>query len=61
VTLRYSSGPRKVKEVLERLKVSGSERLAWPVIEWQGKIVWMQGAELEPGMGVRFSAEPASR
>lgn len=61
VTLRYSSGPRKVKEVLERLKISGSERLAWPVVEWQGKIVWMQGAEVEPGTGVRFSAEPASR
>jgi tRNA(Ile)-lysidine synthase len=61
VTLRYSSGPRKVKEVLERLKVSGAERLVWPVIEWQGKIVWMQGAELEPGAGARFSAEPASR
>jgi tRNA(Ile)-lysidine synthase len=61
VTLRYSSGPRKVKEVLERLKVSGADRLAWPVVEWQGKIVWMQGAELEPGTGVRFSAEPASR
>ena len=33
VTLRYSSGPRKVKEVLERLKVTGSERAVWPVLE----------------------------
>ena len=61
VTLRYSSGPRKVKEVLERLKVSGADRLAWPVIEWQGKIVWMQGVELEAVSEARFSAEPASR
>jgi tRNA(Ile)-lysidine synthase len=46
VTLRYSSGPRKIKEVLERLKVTGSARAQWPVIEWQGHIVWMQGADL---------------
>lgn len=61
VTLRYSSGPRKVKEVLERLKVSGADRLGWPVVEWQGKIVWMQGAELEAAPGASFSAEPTSR
>ena len=48
VTVRYSSGPRKIKEVLERLKVSGSARAEWPVVEWQSQIVWMQGAELQP-------------
>ena len=48
VTLRYSSGPRKIKEVLERLKITGSDRAQWPVIEWKGQIVWMQGAELQP-------------
>lgn len=57
VTLRYSSGPRKVKEVLERLKVFGSERAAWPVVEWQGSIVWMQGTSLEPVAGATFTAE----
>jgi len=48
VTLRYSSGPRKIKEVLERLKIFGSARAEWPVVEWQNQIVWMQGAELQP-------------
>jgi tRNA(Ile)-lysidine synthase len=48
VWLRYSSGPRKVKEVLERLKVTGSSRSLWPVLEYDGRIIWMQGAELEP-------------
>ncbi len=48
VTLRYSSGPRKVKEVLERLKITGSARAEWPVVEWQSQIVWMRGAELQP-------------
>jgi tRNA(Ile)-lysidine synthase len=52
VTLRYSSGPRKVKEVLERMKVTGSSRGLWPVLEWKGRIVWMKGAELEPEAGI---------
>jgi tRNA(Ile)-lysidine synthase len=57
VTLRYSSGPRKVKEVLERLKISGTARAEWPVVEWQGQILWMQGAELQPSRDVTISAE----
>jgi tRNA(Ile)-lysidine synthase len=58
VTLRYSSGPRKIKEVLERLKISGEARAQWPVVEWQGRILWMQGAELQPIAGVTLTAEP---
>ncbi len=54
VTLRHSAGPKKVKEVLERLKVSGSQRALWPVLDWQGIILWMQGVQLEfhPGIEV---------
>lgn len=58
VHLRYSSGPRKVKEVLERLKVYGSERARWPVVEWQGRIVWMQGVVVEPVENAAFTADP---
>jgi tRNA(Ile)-lysidine synthase len=47
VRLRYSSGPRKVKEVLERMGVTGSSRAAWPVLEVEGRILWMKGVELE--------------
>jgi tRNA(Ile)-lysidine synthase len=57
VTLRYSSGPRKIKEVLERLRVTGSSRAFWPVLEVEGRIVWMRGAELEPAVGIRVVAE----
>ncbi|MGA3372808.1 MAG: tRNA lysidine(34) synthetase TilS [Terracidiphilus sp.] len=56
VRLRYSSGPRKVKEVLERLKVTGSSRALWPVLELDGRIVWMRGVELEPEPGIRIVA-----
>jgi tRNA(Ile)-lysidine synthase len=52
VRLRYSSGPRKVKEVLERLRVTGSSRAVWPVLEVAGKIIWMKGVELEPEEGI---------
>jgi len=48
VRLRYSGSPRKVKEVLERMKVTGSMRALWPVLELEGRIVWMRGIELEP-------------
>ncbi len=33
VRLRHTAAPRKVKEVLERLHVSGSARADWPVLE----------------------------
>jgi tRNA(Ile)-lysidine synthase len=56
VQLRHSSGPRKVKEVLERLRVTGSGRDLWPVLEVDGQIVWMQGVEVEPVAGMRIVA-----
>jgi tRNA(Ile)-lysidine synthase len=56
VTLRHSSGPRKAKEVLERMKITGSSRTLWPVLEIDGRIVWMRGVELEPTPGVCVAA-----
>ncbi|MGA2217485.1 MAG: tRNA lysidine(34) synthetase TilS [Terracidiphilus sp.] len=52
VRLRHSSGPRKVKEVLERLRVTGTGRTLWPVLEVDGAIVWMRGVEVEPEQGI---------
>ncbi len=52
VRLRHSSGPRKVKEVLERMRVMGTARSVWPVLEVGGRIVWMKGVELEPEPGM---------
>lgn len=57
VRLRYSSGAKKVKEVLERMKVTGEDRARWPVIEVGGRIVWMQGVEVEPDAVVRIGVE----
>jgi tRNA(Ile)-lysidine synthase len=48
VRLRYSGSSRKVKEVLERMRVTGTSRELWPVLEIDGRILWMRGVELEP-------------
>jgi tRNA(Ile)-lysidine synthase len=56
VQLRYSLRPRKVKDVLERMRVTGSARSLWPVLEFDGEIVWMKGAELEPNQGIVVEA-----
>jgi tRNA(Ile)-lysidine synthase len=53
---RYSSGSRKAKKVLERLRVTGSERTLWPVLEIDRHIVWMKGIEVEPTPGIRIVA-----
>lgn len=58
VRLRYSSGPRKVKEVLEYLRVTGSDRVLWPVLEFDGRLIWMQGVELEPEPGLILTVRP---
>jgi tRNA(Ile)-lysidine synthase len=50
VTLRHSRSPKKVAEVLDRLHVLGTDRKSWPVVEWQGRIVWMRGVDVDaPG------------
>ncbi len=46
VTLAHSRGPKKVAEVLDRLHVVGEARKNWPVVDWQGRIVWMRGVEV---------------
>ncbi len=58
VGVRYSSGPKKVKEVLERLRVTGTRRALWPVLELDGRIVWMQGVEVEHQPGFQVIATP---
>ncbi|MGB0083385.1 MAG: tRNA lysidine(34) synthetase TilS, partial [Terracidiphilus sp.] len=55
VRLRYSSGLRKVKEVLERKHVSGTERAIWPVLEAGGRVIWMKCVELEPEPGLAIT------
>ena len=61
VHLRHSSGPRKVKEVLERMKICGEDRARWPVLEFKGRILWMQGVAVEAEPGIRIDAAPLAQ
>lgn len=47
VRLQHSRAPKRIKEVFERMRVGVKEKQLWPVVEWNGEIVWMQGVELE--------------
>lgn len=60
VRLRYSSSPKRIKEVLERMKVHGAERAGWPVLELEGQIVWMKGVKLEPTAGLNVRETSAA-
>jgi tRNA(Ile)-lysidine synthase len=58
--VKHSGGPRKVKEVLERMKVTGSGRAIWPILEIDGRILWMKGIELESEPGIEVVVTPLS-
>jgi len=57
VRLRYSSGPKRIKDVLERLKVPPDQRKKWPVLEWQGEIVWIRNTAVESSAGATAGLE----
>lgn len=61
VRLQHSSTERKVKEVLERMKVTGSDRTSWPVIACDGQIVWMRGVRVDalPGLQIEVHEFPS--
>ncbi len=54
VRLRYSSSEKKVKEVLERMNLRSTDRSVWPVVEFEGRIVWMRGVEVESVLRFRI-------
>jgi tRNA(Ile)-lysidine synthase len=51
VRLRHSLSEAKVKEVLQRLQASPQEKADWPVLVWQGKVLWMRGCEVQAPPG----------
>jgi tRNA(Ile)-lysidine synthase len=46
VELQHSRGSKKVKEILNRMRISAEDRAAWPVVTWEGNIIWMRGVIL---------------
>ncbi|MES2221996.1 MAG: tRNA lysidine(34) synthetase TilS [Acidobacteriota bacterium] len=47
VELQHSRGPKKVKEILSRMRISSEDRARWPVVTWEGNIIWMRGVVVE--------------
>ena len=47
VRLRHTRSPMKVKDALRRCAIR-ADSAQWPLLSWQGEIVWIQGVELEP-------------
>jgi len=45
--LRHSRGAKPLKEIFERIGVAAEERRAWPLLDWDGRIVWMKDVALE--------------
>jgi tRNA(Ile)-lysidine synthase len=59
VKIRHSRGAKPLKEIFERMGVEAEARKTWPVVEWQGRIVWMQGVAVE-AEEVPFAVELAA-
>lgn len=57
VKIRYSRGAKPLKEIFERMQVAADARKTWPLLEWQGRIVWMKGAEIDPEEEVPFAVQ----
>jgi tRNA(Ile)-lysidine synthetase-like protein len=57
VKIRYSRGAKPLKEIFERMQVAADARKTWPVLEWQGRIVWMKDVDVEPDAEVPFAVE----
>jgi tRNA(Ile)-lysidine synthase len=47
VQMRHSRGAKPLKEVFERMNVQAEARRTWPLLEWEGRIVWVKGVALE--------------
>lgn len=43
IELPHSGGAHKVKELLQRKRLAPEERAGWPVVEWNGTLLWLRG------------------
>lgn len=61
VKMRHSRRAKPLKEIFERMNVAAEARRSWPILEWQGRIVWMQDVEVEAEPDPPFSVERLDR
>lgn len=60
VKVRHSRGAKSLKEIFERMQVEAEARNTWPLLEWQGRIVWMKDVPLEVEPPIPFRVEVIS-
>ena len=64
VRMRYSRAAKPLKEIFSRMQngagADAAARKVWPLVEWQGRIVWMKGVAVEPDPEVPFTVEELS-
>jgi tRNA(Ile)-lysidine synthase len=51
---------KRPKELLERMNIDAGARAEWPVVAWQGEIIWVRGVPLAPnpaGIAIEERAE----
>jgi tRNA(Ile)-lysidine synthase len=53
VTQRFTSGPKKIKDILERLHLSAAQRQQFPLVVWpatgaNSQIIWLRDVEIDP-------------
>ena len=53
----HTKGPKKIKELLQERKITGTERQSWPVAVSANEVVWVRGfpssVKLRPAAGVQ--------
>ena len=59
VKLKYSRSAKPLKEIFERMGVGAEARREWPVVEWEGRLVWMREVVAE-AEDVPFAVEVIS-
>jgi tRNA(Ile)-lysidine synthase len=57
VRIRYSRGAKPLKEIFERMQVAADVRGTWPLLEYQNRIVWMKGVDVDPEPDLPFMIE----
>jgi tRNA(Ile)-lysidine synthase len=55
---RHSRGMKPLKEIFARMNVDAVARRTWPLLEWQGRIVWMKGLAVEAEIPFSVEAMP---
>jgi tRNA(Ile)-lysidine synthase len=60
VQLRHGRGAKPLKEIFERLNIEAAARKSWPLLEWEGRIVWMKDVPVEVDPPVPFRVEQRS-